>query len=84
MYQMIRIGMCGRFLLERRQTVTTDSSGKAAFNLSLPPAMGNYSYVNGSTITFEHYYDTAAFGVYCGSVSYTQAMYHFAYSSYVG
>lgn len=69
---------------ERRQTVTTDSSGKATFNLSLPPAMGNYSYVNGSAITFEHYYDTAAFGVYCGSVSYTQAMYHFAYSSYVG
>lgn len=69
---------------ERRQTVTTDSSGKAAFNLSLPPAMGSYSCTLSGAITFEHYYDTAAFGVFCGSVSKTQPMYHFAYSSYVG
>lgn len=69
---------------ERRQTVTTDSSGKATFSLSLPPAMGSYSYVGGSAITFEHYYDIAAFGVYCGSLSSLQPMYHFAYSSYVG
>lgn len=67
---------------ERKQTLITNSSGKATFSLSLPPAMGKYSYVGGSAITFEHYYDTAAFGVFCGNISNTQPMYHFAYSSY--
>lgn len=67
----------------RSQSLTTDSNGKASFNLTVPTSLGYNSCLLTGAITFRHYYDIDGIVFTCGSASSSQIVYHFAYSVYV-
>ena len=68
---------------EKSQTMTTDNSGRATFNLTVPTSLGYNSCLLPGAITFRHYYDIDGIVFQCGGATASQIVYHFSHSVYI-